>query len=116
MTQQSAEDRYLDQRIAAALAPMAARLATLEAAPRLALRYIARAVAWAHGDTTTRTITYGAFETDGEAWEALRVLSKDPPSGFNGVDQCSVKPGFVVIAGDVVRVVALGEVIAGGSK
>ena len=92
------------------------RLAALESAPRLALRYVARAVAWAHGDPTTRPITYGAFVTDGEAWEAHRVLSKDPPSGFNGVDQCSVEPEIVVIVGDVVQVVTLGEVIAGGSK
>lgn len=95
---------------------MAARISTLEAAPRLALRYVARAVAWAHGDPTTRPITYGAFKSDGEAWEALRVLSKDPPSGFNGVSDCSVEPEIVVIAGDVVQCVALGEVIAGGAK
>ena len=90
---------------------MAARLAALEAAPRLALRYVARAVTWAHGDPTTRAITYGAFKSDGEAWEALRVLGKDPPSGFSGVDQCSVEPEIVVIVGNVVQVVTLGEVI-----
>jgi hypothetical protein len=89
------------------------RLATLEAAPRLALRYVARAAAWSQGAARWESITLGAFETDDAAHAAL---SKPPPNGWSDIHHPTVEPEIVVIVGDVVQVVTLGEVIAGGSK
>ena len=95
---------------------MAARLADLEAAPRLALRYVARAVLWAHGDSHNKPVTLGAFESEDAARAALDAMDKAPPNGWSGIHGASVEQEIVVIVGDVVQVVALGEVIAGGVK
>ncbi len=96
---------------------MAARVAALEAAPRLALRYVARAVLWAHGDSHNKPVTLGAFESEDAARAALDAMDKAPPNGWSGIhDGASVERELVVIVGDVVQVVALGEVIAGGVK
>ena len=96
---------------------MAARLAALEAAPRLALRYVARAVLWAHGDSHNKPVTLGAFESEDAARAALDAIDKAPPNGWSGIhDGASVERVLVVIVGDVVQVVALGEVIAGGGQ
>lgn len=95
---------------------MAARIAALEAAPRLALRYVARAVAWAHGDSHSKPVTLGAFESEDAARAAIAAMDKAPPNGWSGIHGASVERELVVIVGDVVQVVALGEVIAGGVK
>ena len=95
---------------------MAARLAALEAAPRLALRYVARAVLWAHGDSHNKPVTLGAFESEDAARAALDAMDKAPPNGWSGIHGASVEAEIVVIAGDAVRCVTLGEVIAGGGQ
>ena len=95
---------------------MAARLAALEAAPRLALRYVARAVTWAHGDSHHMPVTLGAFESEDAARAALAAMDKAPPNGWSGIHGASVELTLVVIAGEMMQEVALGEVIAGGGK
>jgi hypothetical protein len=95
---------------------MAARIDALEAAPRLALRYVARAVAWAHGDPDPKPITLGAFESESAARAALDAMDKAPPNGWSGIYGMSVEPEIVVMFGSVVQIVTLGEVIAGSGK
>jgi hypothetical protein len=72
------------------------RLTALEAAPRLALRYVARAVAWAHTAARWETLTIGAFETDDAARDAL---NKAPPNGWSDMHHPTVDLEIVVIVG-----------------